>query len=818
MSFDIRQHIDFNAKGRAQCPCCATDGKTNLNLSVMASGAYKCFRGCKPKEIRDALGVTSDRTIAPASMPPAPPPKGVVIKESKVNQAHQRLLDSDNPARRWLNDRGITDEMIAHYRLGLVRAKVGDSTKESKFTHLDAIAIPIATADGTGWFHKKRIRPWVKKDAQPDGYKPWSQYGIPAMAYVTHTPSGHPQNTWLCEGEWDAIMLGWAVKHHPELSKRIMVACFTCGAGNFSSECRRPLLGTITTLYDRDKAGFDGAFKFQKEYPQVVQVATVPCPEPEPPEGWDVSDALNAGLTPEHFLTAIASAIAYEPPKAANPLRERLVSNDDLLARAPDFTDWLVDDLLTADELFVLAASPRAGKSLLAFTLAQAVAKGGHFLGRPVSQGAVLYIRCEDSETKTKERELKQGWEQGLPVYWLEKFKLHELPHLEALVDELNVRLVVFDTLSRIRDSSIGEGSAEMGQLIEPLQEMCKRMRCCGLLVHHTGKIKLDNADTLDVFDTIRGSSAIRATCRGSLVLAADDRSFRLCVENGWGKLDLNVMLDPNTITWRLVGNWNGPSVDVGQKERVLEYLSKVGSAQLPQIAENTGLPKKSLYEVLKRLQCDDLVEKRGERQSAVYIRKSIQQIAKLNSLMGSNDHPPAKSDPNGVETAETIAPQGIEGDGDGSNTPIQQIQHVESLLNRCDVERERVSPSIQQQQQLPTSDEKVILTAKSDPNYDHFLPETHPPLICNSVEKNAETESPQGFQDSTPIQHEFNTDKKSDPSEAAPEVWKHCQRFDTAVKVVKTHRHYATVYVPGVGDKRVKLVELSPLLAEGGE
>ena len=94
-------------------------------------------------------------------------------------------------------------------------------------------------------------------------------------------------------------------------------------------------------------------------------------------------------------------------------MRDRLIINDEMVKYAPDYTDWLVDDILTADELFLLAASPRAGKSLLALTLTHAVASGGKFLGRPVSQGAVIYIRCEDSDTKTKERELKQGWGKG---------------------------------------------------------------------------------------------------------------------------------------------------------------------------------------------------------------------------------------------------------------------------------------------------------------------------------------------------------------------------------------------------------------------
>lgn len=779
--FDIRAHLEFDNKDRAQCPCCLQDGKTGKDLSVMESGAYKCFRGCTPDEIRDALGVKRDSTIPPPARTTSPPPKNVLLSPQKVKAATEKLLTKSTHALKWLNDRGITAEMAEHYRLGIVRAKVGDSSKSNGFTHLPAIAIAIPNQDGTAYFHKKRVRPWLSRDQQPDGYQTWSQYGIPAMPYITHHPTGdgdnaHPQQTWLCEGEWDAIALGWTVKNHPELSQNTMVACFTCGAGNFNEACRTPLVGQITVFYDLDEPGREGAAKFQAKYPRITRVAAVPHND-DPPKGWDVSDALNADIQLDRFIAAAAEAKAYVAPQKPNALRERLVSNDDMLARAPDYTDWLVDDILTADELFLLAASPRAGKSLLALTLTQAVATGGKFLGRPVSQGAVIYIRCEDSETKTKERELKQGWAEGLPVYWLDKFKLSEREELEELVEELDVRLVVFDTLSRVRDASISESSAEMSQLLEPIQEMCKRHRCTGLLVHHTGKVSTDNAGTINVFDTVRGSSAIRATCRGSLILAADERNYRLYVENGWGKLDLQVLLDAHTLTWKLLGNWVAPNVDLSQKDRVLNYLTQVGRATIDEIAEGTQLPKRSLYEVLKRLQADEIIEKRGARQSAVYIRSAIQQIQQLNTL-----------------------------------------------LNSSNVDTEKNTSSFQQPTEPGGEAEKVILDSKSDQKNDHFSVEEGPPTTGESVELEPNPLPDKGLR----IQQQFNTDStrisenrsnagsQSDSAiqqenakviknHGGVECWMRHIGLDTVVEVVKPGKTTSTVKIPGVGRRRVE-------------
>ncbi|MGG6296290.1 AAA family ATPase [Leptolyngbya sp. AN02str] len=707
-TFDIRKHVEFNQQRKAQCPHCDPEGRRRKSLSVLENGAYKCFRGCTPQQIRDALGDTSRRTLpaptAEARAELAAPVANVLVSPQKVKAATEKLLTQSTHALRWLTDRGISAAMIEHYRLGVVRARVGDTTKASKYTHLHAIAISIPNVDGTAFYQKKRIAPWMPDGDRPDGYQAWSQYGIPATVYTTHKPDT-PTQTWLCEGEWDAIMLGWAVRNS-ELKNDIQVSCFTCGAGNIPpSEQLEQLRGEVVVFYDLDEPGRKGATKVQAELKKRCKVATVPSND-QAANGWDVSNAIAAGLFPQ-FTTAAAAAETWAERKSDNPLRSRLVSNDDMLAKAPDYTDWLVDDILTADELFLLAASPRAGKSLLALTLAKAVASGGRFLGRPASQGAVIYIRCEDSDTKTKEREMKQGWEQGMPVYWLDKFKLTELEYLEELVEELGARLVVFDTLSRIRDSSISESSAEMSQLLEPLQEMCKRQRCTGLLVHHTGKVQINTIGDVDVFDTIRGSSAIRATCRGTLVLAADERNYRLCVENGWGKLDLQVLLDANTLEWRLLGNWLGPDVDLSQKDRVLNYLNQVGSAQLNQIAEATNLPKRSLYEVLKRLQCDDLVEKRGDRQAAVYVRKSIQQIQQLNSVLNCSNP-----------------------DTDSDRGPIQQNNFS------------------------PSSSEKVIISPKGDQKNDHLLPPTPGDLLNKSLEPS----DTNGF----PIQQQFNSNSTS--------------------------------------------------------
>lgn len=685
--FDIREFVQFNAKNRAICPACAamkgSDYKaTNLALVPGTDGAYKCHRGCTPEDIRAAIGQEKERVIPTRLAQPTPPAK-VTVSPQKVREAHDRLMDSDGPAKQWLHNRGIDDGLIQRHQLGVTRAKVGDR-------HLPAISIPIpANTDGTQFFQKKRIAPWLSEGDRPAQYSPWSQYGIPPQVFFTWLPA-EAQETWLCEGEWDAMVMGKMLR---EGNAPIACATFTCGAGNVPSPEQLALLpGTVAIFYDRNDApmpngkipGDEGAKKVALALGDRGRIALVPMADDCPVQGWDVSNAIAAGFTLTDFTAAAVAAVA--PPQSAtattkaNPLKARLVSNDDMIARAPDYVEWLIPDLLTVNELFVLAAPPRGGKSLLAMSLAKAIATGENFLDRPVMKGSVLYVNLEDSEAKLKERQQAQGWGSGLPVYWLDQFKLNELPYLIELADGIEaLRLIVLDTLSRIRCDGTSEGAAEMGMVIEPLQELAKRKNICILVIHHTKKMNADQATDIDVFDSIRGSGAIRATARGSLIIAAGQECYRLLAENGHGKHDLRIRQDLTSLEWKLLGKWS-PSINLDQKEVVLDFMNRVGSATLEQIFEGTQIPKRSLYMVLARLCADKMLSKEGQQRSAVYIRP-VQRVQQLNSLLNSQD-------------ADSVSAKGLSSTKNNSSLTASKSDHLPKSDHRTDANNDHFSPN----------------------------------------------------------------------------------------------------------------------------
>lgn len=680
--FNIRDHVDFDSKGRAQCPACLQDGKKNKNLSLIpGSDAYKCHRGCPPESIRTALGAPKPDPLPPPTT--SPPPKPITVTAASIEEHHKTLMEQSTKAKGWLMDRGITPQMMAHYKLGVGRAKCG-----AKW--LPAITIPIPAGEAGGYYTKKRIAPWLGESERPAEYKAWSQYGIPAMLYWTKPPTPETTTVWIAEGEWDAMQLGWLLTWTFKAS-HIACCCTTAGAGNLPQDLDLEQY-QIITWYDLDDPGHAGAGKLCQRLPQA-KAAIVPH-KGTPPSGYDVSDAIRDGYTLDDFLAAAAAAKrpAVEQSKPSNPLRERLVSNAQLIARAPDHTEWLVDDLLTEDELFVLAAPPRGGKSFFCLSLAKAIATGGRFLERPVSKGSVIYVNCEDSEGKIKQREQAMDWPEEVPVWWMDQFKLSELPYLIEIADDMpDLRLIVLDTLSRVRDDGNKESSAELGRVLEPLQEFAKRRRVCVLVTHHTGKLGSESEIASDPFDAIRGSSAIRATARGVLIIAPSDQCYRLLSENGHTeKLDLKIRPHPQTCEWQLLGRWE-PRVDADVRTQVLDHLNLVGQATVSEIATELQLNARTVGNALSKLRSEDLITRVGGkgRQPATYVRSFT-------------------------------------------------LLHSEKQASEaCNVDRESISALLHSDSLCGTSAEKVSNDQKSEQNSAHFSADT--PDIDNRVKQSRE-------------------------------------------------------------------------------
>lgn len=330
-SFSIRDWVDFDAKGRASCPSCSQDGKRRQkNLFVNADGKYWCYRGCTSEQIRAALGAPppgqpmnlSDslpHRVRQPSVAPSPS-RQRTVSQKQVQQSVERLLyhqgTPQQQALAWLESRGFTREAIAHYRLGLdQRWLTLDENKPDSRECYWSVSIYIP-ADEPGQFYKKmRVAPWLVGEARPQYVSKWCQYGVPVTIWFTYRPDD-AEATWYCEGEWDAMQLGWLAR---QCRAKIAVCCSTGGCGTVPKQEQLDRLpGVVTIFFDRNDEprqdgtipGDEGAKKLALALGERGRIAQVPMPSPCDVTGWDVSNALDAGYTWSDFEAAAATAMS----------------------------------------------------------------------------------------------------------------------------------------------------------------------------------------------------------------------------------------------------------------------------------------------------------------------------------------------------------------------------------------------------------------------------------------------------------------------------------------------------------------------------
>jgi hypothetical protein len=330
-SFSIRDWVDFDAKGRASCPSCEQDGKKRQkNLFVNADGKYWCYRGCTPEQIRATLGAPppgqpmnlSDslphRVRQPSVAPP--PSRPLTLSQKQVQQSVERLLHHQGTPQQqallWLEGRGFTREMIEHYRLGLdQRWLTLDENKPDSRECYWSLSIYIPADEPEQFYKKMRVAPWLVGEARPEYVSKWCQYGVPVTIWFTYHPDD-AEATWYCEGEWDAMRLGWLAR---QCGAKIAVCCSTGGCGTVpKQEQLDQLPGMVTIFFDRNDEprkdgiipGDEGAKKLALVLGERGRIAQVPMPLPCEVKGWDVSNALDAGYTWSDFEAAAKKAMS----------------------------------------------------------------------------------------------------------------------------------------------------------------------------------------------------------------------------------------------------------------------------------------------------------------------------------------------------------------------------------------------------------------------------------------------------------------------------------------------------------------------------
>ena len=263
-----------------------------------------------------------------------------------------------------------------------------------------------------------------------------------------------------------------------------------------------------------------------------------------------------------------------EQNQATEPKVFSTIDGNSLMEQEYEPLQFTVDAILPHG-IFILAGSPKVGKSWLTLDMCHAISTGGKLWDFAATPGAVLYLALEDKRNRLQGR-LKQMRADSQDIsrlhlatasFGLSNGLLEQVHNFIAANPGTN--LIAIDTLERIRDSGRDRDiySYDYSDM-NKLREITDKHRLTLLLVHHTRKMH-----DPDPLNTVSGSTGLIGAVDGVFVLTKDKRTgsnAKLTISNrDTESFCFDLRFDHDICRWDFVGN----SADGGDDEDALCFL-----------------------------------------------------------------------------------------------------------------------------------------------------------------------------------------------------------------------------------------------------
>ena len=202
--------------------------------------------------------------------------------------------------------------------------------------------------------------------------------------------------------------------------------------------------------------------------------------------------------------------------------------------------------------LYVLAGSSKVGKSMIATTMANCVAQGNDFLGRPMPKGKVIYFDNDNYDFETKSRiislnlsgtnEVLYEFNDSKSIYDINE-RLSQIPDIEKY------KLIIIDSYVGLDEViSSNDSYYEVYSILKELRDIVVKKNLICVLIHHTKK----NKERIDQ-DNLIGSKALSGATTGTLLLSVRNEfdkhgELKLILRNN--KSIIKIKRDGNDINW----------------------------------------------------------------------------------------------------------------------------------------------------------------------------------------------------------------------------------------------------------------------------
>ena len=200
----------------------------------------------------------------------------------------------------------------------------------------------------------------------------------------------------------------------------------------------------------------------------------------------------------------------------------KIINADNLLYTTLTESEFIVDEILPVG-LHIFCGAPKVGKSWLMLDLCIKVSKGEEIWNLKTNKSDVLYLALEDTYSRLQKRLFKLTDEIDSNFHIaIESNKITNglVMQLENAIKQYpNTRLVVIDTLQKVRKQSNDVNySADYGD-ISTLKAFADKNKLAIILVHHLRK-----QDDSDVFNKISGTAGIMGSSDTTFILEKKSR------------------------------------------------------------------------------------------------------------------------------------------------------------------------------------------------------------------------------------------------------------------------------------------------------
>lgn len=294
-----------------------------------------------------------------------------------------------------------------------------------------------------------------------------------------------------------------------------------------------------------------------------------------------------------------------------------IVDGETLMTEELEPIRYIVSSLLPQG-LSILAGVPKSGKSWMALWLCLQVAKGEPVWKFETMRSDALYLCLEDSHARIQSRLFDITDDAPPNIYFAimsdgigsgleEQIKTFMNEHPDT-------RLIVIDTLQKVRSISYDNAYASDYRDLGVLKTLADKFKVAILLIHHLRKQSDD-----DPMNMVSGTTGITGAVDSSFVLKQDKRGSEkatlICDGRDIEYRELKINFDRETHLWNLIGDslTEEPEPSDNVISLLSDFISLVGSFRGTATELSAEIKKRCGEELRPNILAKKLVRSRQE-------------------------------------------------------------------------------------------------------------------------------------------------------------------------------------------------------------